>query len=473
MSNNSKKYIFLTGASGTMGRAVLDALLERSDRFAVVALVPPTANDRRIMASYEKRGVELIWGDLTRYEDVLQGVAGADYVLHVGGLVSPLADSMPERTMQVNVGAAQNIVRAIQAQPDPDHIHLVYIGTVAQTGNRPPPIHWGRIGDPIKISTFDTYALSKTIAERLIVDSGLRNWVSLRQTGIARKLRGEPLHPIMFHTPLAGVLEWVTPRDSGMLLANVCEEQVPDEFWGRIYNIGGGKPNRLTNLELFDRMLRATGVRDLERVVQPNWFALQNFHGQWYADSDDLEAIVPFRTQTFDEYLAEQAAALPWYIRAGGAFHSLVRRRLESVARGPDGTLSWFADGDDAHVEAYFGSVEAWQAIGGWQDVELNKPSSEPNRLDHGYDEQKAREVFTIKDAQEAARFRGGECLTGDMRCGDWSTPLRWRCHAGHEFSGSLALILMGGHWCPTCIADTATYPQLAQHSPFFRQVWP
>jgi nucleoside-diphosphate-sugar epimerase len=455
-----------------MGRAVLDTLLERSDRFTIVTLVPPTANDRRIMAPYEKRGVDVIWGDLTRYEDVLRGVIGADYVLHVGGLVSPLADSMPELTMKVNVEAAQNLVRAIQAQPDPDRIHLVYIGTVAQTGNRPAPIHWGRVGDPIKISTFDTYALSKTIAERLIVDSGLRNWVSLRQTGIARKLVGDPLHPIMFHTPLSSVLEWVTPRDSGMLLANVCEESVPPDFWRRIYNIGGGEPNRLTNLELFERMLGATGVRELRRVVEPNWFALQNFHGQWYADSDDLEAIVPFRTQTFDAYLAEQIPQVPWYVRAGSAIPRLVRRQLEGVARGPGGTLSWFADGDEAHIEAYFGSTAAWQAIGGWADNEFERPSAIPIRLNHGYDEQKAREEFTLADAQEAARFRGGECLSADLVRGDWQAPLQWRCHAGHGFSGSLTLILMGGHWCPDCIADTATYPQLARHSRFFSQVW-
>ena len=77
------------------GKLDLDALLERSDRFSVVALVLPTDKDRRIMAPYVKQGVKVIWGDLTRYEDVLEGVTGADFVLHVGGLVSPLADLNP------------------------------------------------------------------------------------------------------------------------------------------------------------------------------------------------------------------------------------------------------------------------------------------------------------------------------------------------------------------------------------------
>jgi nucleoside-diphosphate-sugar epimerase len=469
---DSRAQIFLTGASGYMGQAGLDELLERGDRFEVTALVLPTEADRRIMLPYIRRGVKVVWGDLTRYEDVLEGVAGADVVLHVGGLVSPLADSQPERTLKVNIGAAENIVRAIRAQSDPDRVKLVYIGSVAQTGNRPAPIHWGRVGDPIKISTFDTYALSKTIAERIVVDSGLRSWVSLRQTGITRLAASETLDPILFHTPLAGVLEWVTVRDSGRLLANVCEEAVPHEFWGGIYNIGGGQPGRLTNLEYFKRVFRAIGVREPERVIDPHWFAQRNFHGHWFSDSDYLEDLLKFRIQTLDEYLAEESQRVPWYTRLAGVFPQILRRRLERVARGPGGTLSWLAQGDTAQIEAYFGSNDAWRAIGGWDSSRFERPSDNPTQLKHGYDEAKPREDFSIADAQEGARFRGGECLSKDMPRGDWRAQLHWRCHAGHEFEASLNLILRAGHWCPVCIANPQAYPELARHSPFFQQVW-
>jgi nucleoside-diphosphate-sugar epimerase len=135
--NSSKKKILLTGASGNMGRHGMEELLDRSDRFEVTALVLPTDKDRRIMEPYINRGVKAVWGDLTCYEDVLKGVSGADIVLHVGGLVSPLADTMPELTMKVNVGGAQNIVSAILAQPDPDQVKLVYIGT----DRKPPSPH--------------------------------------------------------------------------------------------------------------------------------------------------------------------------------------------------------------------------------------------------------------------------------------------------------------------------------------------
>lgn len=467
-----KKRIFLTGASGNMGQATLVELLKKPDQFQVSALSLATDKDRRILAPYQKQGLKVIWGDLTCYEDVLRGVSGSDYVLHVGGLVSPLADTMPELTLKVNVGGAENIVRAIKSQPDPDRIRLVYIGTVAQTGNRPVPIHWGRVGDPIKISTFDTYALSKTIAERTIIDSGLRNWVSLRQTGIARMAASEPLDPIIFHTTLDGVLEWITPRDSGRLLANICGDCVPDDFWGNIYNIGGGKPNRLTNLELFELLLGATGVQDLQEIFDPNWFATQNFHGQWFSDSDLLESLVPYRSQTLEEYVQDQAKRVPWYIRLGSSLPGLVRRKFEQVARGPQGTLTWLSQGYEAHIKAYFGSLKKWRMIPDWDRLDQNRPTDIPTELNHGYDRGEIQAGFPQVAIQDAALFRGGSLLSRDQGERDWFSILNWRCHAGHEFPASLNLVLKAGHWCPICSADPHSYPELARHSKFFRQVW-
>ncbi len=469
---NSDKHILLTGASGKMGQAALAELFSQDDHYQVRALALDTPADRKILTPYQHLGLEVFWGDLTCYQNVLQAVSGADIILHVGGLVSPLADTQPELTMQVNVGAAANIVRAVKQAGQAERTKLVYIGSVAQTGNRPVPIHWGRVGDPIKLSAFDTYALSKTIAERIIVESGIKYWVSLRQTGIARMAAAEPLDPITFHTTLDGVLEWITPADSGRLLSVICQEDTPGEFWGEIYNIGGGEPNRLTNLELLDKMLRATGVKDFREVLDPRWFALQNFHGQWFADSDRLEEIIPFRHQTLDEYIEEQKTSVPWYIRLGSAIPRLVRQKFESVAQGPRGTLNWLARGDLAHIKAYFGSFQRWKSITDWDSVSQQQPSRVPILLDHGYDQNKSPKDLTQEEIKDAALFRGGRLLSKSINPGDWNSPLEWCCHAGHEFNASLNLILKGGHWCPVCVSEPASYPELARRSAFFRQVW-
>lgn len=135
----SKKIIFLTGATGTMGEEGLKQILSRSDRFNLRVLVRPSAKNKAFMSRYEHdAALEIVWGDLCCYDDILRCVTGADYVLHVGAFVSPEADKLPQRSLEVNLGSTMNIIRAIKAQPDPDAIKLVYIGTVAETGCRLP-----------------------------------------------------------------------------------------------------------------------------------------------------------------------------------------------------------------------------------------------------------------------------------------------------------------------------------------------
>ena len=470
---HSKKTVFLTGATGNMGMAALEFFRQRRDRYKIVALVMPTPGDRKRIAPFLKRGdVDVVWGDLTRYDDVLSCVNGADMVLHVGGMVSPMADHQPALTTKVNVGSIRNIVQAIKAQPDPDRVKLVYIGTVAQTGNRMAPIHWGRVGDPVKISMFDNYAVSKTIAESIVVDSGLKHWVSLRQTGMAHVNLWRIFDPILFHNPLNGVLEWVTARDSGRLLANVCEDGVPDAFWNRIYNVGGGASCRVVNHEFMAKMFHATGTPDFRKVFDPDWFALRNFHGQWYADSDRLHALVPFRSESLDDFMRQMADAVPFYIKLGGYFPGAVKKRIGALAAGPGGPLHWLAHGDDEHIGAYFGSRAAQGRIGGWDNVQLARPSDTPRLLSHGYDEAQPRDALSLADLREAAAFRGGQLADSEMAQGDWATPRNWDCGQGHRFRASPNLVLMGGHWCPECTHHPARYAGLAKRSAFFRQVW-
>ena len=112
----SKKIIFLTGATGTMGEEGLKQILSRSDRFNLRVLVRPSAKNKAFMSRYEHdTALEIVWGDLCCYDDILRCVTGADYVLHVGAFVSPEADKLPQRSLEVNLGSTMNIIRAIKA----------------------------------------------------------------------------------------------------------------------------------------------------------------------------------------------------------------------------------------------------------------------------------------------------------------------------------------------------------------------
>ena len=211
--------------------------------------------------------LHVIWGDLTKYEDVLKGVTGADIVLHVGGMVSPQADYRPKATLRTNITAAEYLTKAVLAQPKDQQPKVVYIGSVAQMGDRREPLHWGRAGDPICVSAYDHYGLTKALAERIITDSGIQKWASLRQSGILYPAILKNYDPIMFHVPIRGVLEWATVEDSGRLLERVCRPEVPAQFWNNYYNIGSGKEYRLSNYEFEVLLLDAIGCPKPEKLV--------------------------------------------------------------------------------------------------------------------------------------------------------------------------------------------------------------
>lgn len=473
-----KKTILLTGATGVMGRAGFEELWRRRDRFDITLLARPSKKNRKMLARYDgQQGLRIVWGDLTRAEDVAEAVRGADVVLHVGGMVSPAADYYPTKTRRVNPLAARNIVEAVKAQPNADDIKVVYIGTVAQTSDRNEPMHWGRTGDPIFISAYDHYAISKTEAERIIADSGLKHWVSLRQSGILYPGILKKIDPIMFHVPIRNVLEWATIEDSGRLLANVCEDWVPETFWNKFYNIGSGEQYRLSNYEFESKIFAALGMPALEKVFDTRWFALRNFHGQWYLDSDKLEAILHFRHNIpVDEYFRRMRKALPWYYSLARIVPAFVLRRfMRSLAYAKRfGTMDWIKNRDERRIAAHFGSYEAWQAIPDWRHFDLSRPAGIDKAVhtDHGYDESKPLEELDLDDMRAAARFRGGECLAESMVRGDMATKLTWRCRCGHTFDASPALVLLGGHWCPECLPAPWNYGEEAAANPFIAQVW-
>lgn len=452
-----KKTVLLTGGTGTMGLEGLRRMMPLSDRIRIRLLALPRKRNRKLLRPFMEKGVEVVWGDLRDHAAVEEAVKDTSLVLHVGGLVSPKADKVPELTLKTNVEAAQNIVNAVRDLGQSERTALVYIGSVAEYGHRDAPHHWGRTGDPLEISHFDAYALSKVIAERIFVESGVRRWAVLRQTGIlypALLFNGSD--PISFHVPIDGVLEWATVEDSGQLLANLCGDDVPEEFWNGFYNISSGPGFRLTNYEFEKMLLETIGCPPPEKAFRANWFATRNFHGMWYTDADRLESLLHFREGiSAEDYFRRLAGSLPFYFRLARFVPAwVIRAVMRQVAKKPQlGTLNWLKTDNLPRIKAFFGSREEWERIPDWKDRDLSRPSEKPVVPGLGYDETVPDAELTIETMRAVAAHRGGECLSPSMERGDLATPLLWRCgKCGKEFRGSPALILKGGHWCPDCL---------------------
>ena len=363
------KTVFMTGAGGGMGYESFKQMLPDVGKlYNLVILVRDSDKNRKLFERYiGTPGVLVKFGDLLNKDDVADCVRRSDLCLHIAAFVSPEADYHPKKAMENNYGSTRNIIEAIKAQGKADSYKFVYIGTVAETGDRMPPIHWGRVGDPIKPSMFDYYAVSKVAAERFVIESGLEYWVSLRQTGIIGPAMAKIRDAIQFHNCLDNVLEYVSDRDSGRAMRNLCafdaEGTLDESFWGHIYNIGGGESCRVDTYTMYKKMYGELGFKSLDDIIDPKLYATRNFHGQYYLDSDKLENYLHFRSDSmqyfYDAYLKELGSAkgagkvmtkLPKGEKLmGGIIKSTFKPLLDSK----HGTKHWLDSNIEDHIDAY------------------------------------------------------------------------------------------------------------------------
>ncbi len=493
--------VVLFGASGTMGLEALKELWRRRERYDIVLLTRPSGKNRRLLAPYaeaarvprevrkgraEGRGLTIVWGDATDYRDVELALIGADWVLDAMAYISPQADYHPDMAYAVNTEGIRNIVRAIEAQPGgAERAHLVYTGTVAETGDRLPPIHRGRVGDPLKPSVFDYYATTKIAGERAVLESAIRHWVSLRMTYIMPTTYRELIalqDPIAFHMPLNAYMENITDRDAGFGLVNCLDVPDGSDFWRRAYNMAGGPAMRCVAYDFAGQNYRLNGLSGIEACTDRNWYALRNFHMQWYEDSAVLNDYLHHWRDSLDDYWRliqdDMPLAMKMLAAANRRLPSL-RRRIEQITRERmrrlveehrNGTAYWYRHRSDLRISAFFKDYATYEAIPPW-GVSMPRfdPEPEAGGLDHGYDE--SRSQLGLSDLQGAACFRGGACLSTEWQ-GDLHSVLNWRCAAGHEFSLRPYTVLKAGHWCPQCVPPPWDFDAEARRNPFFAQVW-
>lgn len=466
-----KKIVFVTGATGTMGQETMKQLLARSNRFKTRILARPSDKNKTLLKKYMCPALEVVWGDMADYDTVKKCVDGAEYVLHIGAMVSPAADKYPEKTLYTNIGSTLNIIKAIKEQPDPDKVHFAYVGTVAMTGSRLEPVHFGRVGDPMNPSIHDYYAVSKVFSEAALFDSGLKYWVSVRQTGQHPSADGAGEEPIIFHQPENNVLEWSTAIESGICMANLCEDWVDESFWRKAYNLSSGKEYRFATWELAGMSLDPMGIK-YEEAYDAQDVARFNFHGQYYTDADVLDDYLHFRCIPGAQYWGavknemERMMANPM-IAAMMPNAEAMRAHNKEIAAKRMGPV-WMEENHETDwVNAFFGS---WDEKHRERTMEFHHPSEEETYLNHGYDEEKGIANLENEDLQKAAEFRGGEYLEAEDK--DIYTPVKWKCAFGHEFMMSKNAVLHGGHWCPECLKTTWAYPKIARKNAFYAQVW-
>ena len=497
-----RERVLLLGASGSMGYAAFEELWSRRGKdgerkYDIILLLRPSSKNKQMFKPYERscgikpipaegisvntaNSFKIVWGDATIYKDMLEAVRGVDWILCPMAFIAPEADHKPDMAKAVNTTAIEYIIKAIYEVDGQNHIKFVYTGSVAETGDRLQAIHLGRVGDPLKPSAFDFYATTKIAGERAVIESGLRYWVSLRQTYIALPDAMSLMDPIMFHQPIDTHIELNTNHDAGRGLVNCLDVPEDSDFWRRVYNMSGGPSCRVIFLEYIDRMMKLLGMGDYRKIMDRKWFALRNFHCQYFEDSYVLNNYIHNWGESLEDHYHQVKKNAPLRVKLAGTvnripgFRGIVRRTaykmMKKMVSGKDGTLYWYEHRNDKRIAAFYGSYAAYYEIPEW-DINMPSNGTKPIRLNHGYDESKVK--LDLADLQDAALFRGGNLLPTKWD-GDLYEKLHWKCALGHEFDASPYLVLKTGHWCPhpPCTPPPWNYDEIAKVNPFFAQVW-
>ena len=167
------KIVFITGVSGTMGSEALKQIAQTGAFRCRVLLRHKKANITLAKKLQKNETIEVLFGNIQNYEDCLAGVKDADYVLHCAAIIPPAADHNHDEAFRTNWLGTQNLLNAVVESGQTEKTKFVYIGTVAEYGNRTFKHPWGRVSDPLLPSAFDMHAASKVKAERAVIESPL------------------------------------------------------------------------------------------------------------------------------------------------------------------------------------------------------------------------------------------------------------------------------------------------------------
>ena len=285
----TKVNVMLTGASGMVGKKILEELIFRG-LFSIRIFLRNSKKNRKLIHSLSINDVEVVWGSLENLEEVKKAVENQEVIIHAAALQPSNTNYDEKKVHLVNVVGTENILNAMRQQKK---ARIIYTSSISVYGDRlkDPYI---KISDPVVKSDHDPYAKSKLEAEKLIKDSGLEYLIfRLSYCTSTEMLRFQSL---MFDMPLDTRVEIIDTRDIAKAIAN----SIPfKEIWNRTFNLGGGSKCQIIFRDHFNDIVEIMGFgRDFLPEVA---FAKGGFHCGFY-DTTELQALLKFQDHTLQDF---------------------------------------------------------------------------------------------------------------------------------------------------------------------------
>ncbi len=286
-----KQKVLLTGASGGIGFEVLKQFVSNGNISLTVILRASRKNKKMILPFIQE--VTVVFGDLSKTQDIAQLETSFDAVIHLAALIPPQAYISSDRTYQVNVLGTHELIKHLEKTSP--KAFFMFSSSIAIYGDRLKTPHI-MVTDPLHEEDEDFYVQSKIKAERVVQKSTM-DWTIYRLTAILG-VNNHKITGLMFHNPLDTCMEIATPKDAARAFVNGINHR--QALAHKVFNLGGGENCRTSYRSLLEKNLEINGLGKLDFPKKS--FAEKNFHCGYMMDSDVLEEIVRFRRHTLEDY---------------------------------------------------------------------------------------------------------------------------------------------------------------------------
>ena len=484
--------IALTGVTGNMGIQALKQLLKIDEIELFKLLV--FAKEKRLkeikkICKGQMNRIQFVYGELNRRDICDELVADVDYVVNMAAVIPPHSDQHPQKAINCNEKGVSCLVSAIEALPVQPK--LIHISTVALYGNRNSKHMWARVGDPLLVSPFDIYSLTKMRGEFRVLESNIQYKTVLRQTAMLHNhmLADNMNDGLMFHTCFNAPLEWATAEDSGLLIANIIREDLANgehlkqNFWNKCFNIGGGLVNCVTGYDVLNDGFEIIGGK-VKNFFDPNFNAIRNFHGVWFYDSKDLDDLFHYQRQSTADFW-KQFKKEHAILKAGKiAPKKLIKKfAIERLCKDPNSPRYWRDHNDEARMIAYFGGTDKFDSLskkwadfplinegkdeqGATIDYTLLKDHDQAPLVDIGYN---PNQPVTYDDLVKVAEMHGGKLISPK---GGIYDKLEWENSDGQRFTARGYTVLVGHWWNPSYEQYCWDFDRLAKTDQIYAQIW-
>jgi len=288
--------VLITGGAGRLGINVGKAFIKCGFQVRVFDLDTPGSRN-----SVKRLGgkTEIYWGDITRPDSVQEAMEGVDAIVHMAGILPPVAYEKPELASRVNVGGTRIVVDILKQTGR--QIPFIFTSSVAAFGPTPD------VTEPLCPEEHDAnprgaYGETKLQAENIIKESGI-DYVILRLTATMYLNFAISDLKRMFTVPLNNRVEYCHPDDTASAILNAVKNF--DSVKGNTLVISGGPEERMLYKDMIRRILGVMGLP----VPPAHKFTKEPYYLDWY-DTTKSQKLLNFQHRSFADYIVDYSKQL-------------------------------------------------------------------------------------------------------------------------------------------------------------------